>query len=304
MKSEKKTEIKVGITAFVAILLFVFIYGWAKNFSLNSAQQKLNVEFPTVAGLEHGDLVSVNGVRKGLVDDISSGDNSAIVTIKFTEDIELKEDATFSIMMLDLMGGKKIEINSGSANIPINFSKTHSGNFSGDISTAMATLSSVENDLVDVIKDLKLTLENVNYLFNSEGFLDNVKASAANLNDLTKNMNNLLKDNKKSIEEILANTKELTNKSNMLIENNEKQIYSILNNLDSTLISSNLLMGKLNNISNEIVNSENNIGKLLYDENLFNELVISLQQIKEMTTIINQQLKNGGLEVKADVDLF
>lgn len=304
MRSEKKTEIKVGITAFVAILLFVLIYGWAKNFSLNSEQLKLNVEFSTVAGLELGDLVSVNGVRKGLVDNITSGVNSAIVTIKFTEDVDLKEDATFSIMMLDLMGGKKIEINSGNTSVPINFSQTHSGNFSGDISTAMATLSSVETDLVEVIKELKLTLENVNYLFNSDGFLDNVKASASNLNELTRNMNTILKTNKKNFEEILENTKELTNKSNRLIDNNEKQIYSILNNLDSTLISSNLLVGKLNKISDEIVNSENNIGKLLYDDKLFDELVLSLQQIKEMTTIINQQLKNGGLEVKADVDLF
>lgn len=304
MKSEKKTEIKVGVTVFVALLLLVLVFGWAKNFSLYSEQQKLNVEFPTVAGLELGDLVSVNGVRKGLVDNITSGLNSAIVTIKFTEEIDLKEDATFSIMMLDLMGGKKIEINSGNTSVPINFSETHSGNFSGDISTAMATLSSVEKDLVEVIRELRLTLENVNYLFNSESFLENVKASAATLNDLTKNMNNILTSNKNVIEEILVNTKELTNKSNMLIDNNEKQIYSILSNLDSTLISSNLLMTKLNKISDEIVNSENNIGKLLYDENLFNELVISLQQIKEMTTIINQQLKNGGLEVKADVDLF
>ncbi len=168
----------------------------------------------------------------------------------------------------------------------------------------MATLSSVETDLVEVIKELKLTLENVNYLFNSDGFLDNVKASASNLNELTRNMNTILKTNKKNFEEILENTKELTNKSNSLIDNNEKQIYSILNNLDSTLISSNLLVGKLNKISDEIVNSENNIGKLLYDDKLFDELVLSLQQIKEMTTIINQQLKNGGLEVKADVDLF
>lgn len=304
MKSEKKTEIKVGITAFAAILLFVLIYGWAKNFSLNSEDKRLNVEFSTVAGLELGDLVSVNGVRKGLVDNITSGKNSALVTIKFTEEVELKEDAKFSIMMLDLMGGKKIEINSGNANAPINFTETQLGNFSGDISTAMATLSSVETDLVEVIKELKLSLENMNYIFNSEGFLDNVKSSAANLDNLTRNMNNLLITNKKSIEEILSNTKELTTKSNRLIDNNEKQISSILNNLDSTIINSNYLISNLNKLSDEVVNSENNIGKLLYDDKLFDEFVISLQQIKEMTSIINKQLKSGGLEVKADVDLF
>ena len=304
MKNEKKTEIKVGITAFAAILLFVLIYGWAKNFSLNSEDKRLNVEFSTVAGLELGDLVSVNGVRKGLVDNITSTTNSALVTIRFTEEVELKEDAKFSIMMLDLMGGKKIEISSGNANAPINFTQTQLGNFSGDISTAMATLSSVETDLVEVIKELKLSLENMNYVFNSEGFLDNVKSSAANLDNLTRNMNNLLITNKKSIEEILSNTKELTSKSNSLIDNNEKQISSIPNNLDSTISSSNYLISNLNKLSDEVVNSENNIGKLLYDDKLFDEFVISLQQIKEMTSIINKQLKSGGLEVKADVDLF
>ena len=304
MKNNKKTEIKVGVTAFAAILLIVIIYGWAKNFSINSESKKLNVEFSTVAGLELGNLVSVNGVRKGLVDNITSSKNSALVTIKFTEEVELKEDAKFSIMMLDLMGGKKIEINSGNANAPINFSETQIGNFSGDISTAMATLSSVETDLVEVIKELKLSLENMNYIFNSEGFLDDVKTSASNLNTLTENMNNLLVANKKSIEEILSNTKELTNKSNRLIDKNEKQIFSILNNLDSTIISSNYLINNLNKLSEEVVNSENNIGKLLYDDKLFDEFVLSLQQIREMTNIINKQLKSGGLEVKADVDLF
>ena len=304
MKNNKKTEIKVGVTAFAAILLIVIIYGWAKNFSINSESKKLNVEFSTVAGLELGNLVSVNGVRKGLVDNITSSKNSALVTIKFTEEVELKEDAKFSIMMLDLMGGKKIEINSGNANAPINFSETQIGNFSGDISTAMATLSSVETDLVEVIKELKLSLENMNYIFNSEGFLDDVKTSASNLNTLTENMNNLLVANKKSIEEILSNTKELTSKSNRLIDKNEKQIFSILNNLDSTIISSNYLINNLNKLSEEVVNSENNIGKLLYDDKLFDEFVLSLQQIREMTNIINKQLKSGGLEVKADVDLF
>lgn len=304
MNSEKKTEIKVGVTAFIALLILVLVYGWAKNFSIISENKMLNVEFSTVAGLELGDMVSVNGVRKGLVEKISSGNNSAIVTIEFKDEIELKEDATFSIMMLDLMGGKKIEINSGNSNNSIDFNKIYSGNFSGDISTAMATLSSVETDLVEVIRELKLSLENVNSVFNSEGFIENVKSSAKNLDKLTKNMNDLLIANRNNLTEILENAKILTEKTNNLIDTNEQQLFSVLNNLDSTLINSNALIGKLNNFSDEIVNSENNIGKLLYDEKIFSDLVISLDQIKEMTSIINKQLKSGGLEVKADVDLF
>ena len=304
MNSEKRTEIKVGITAFFALLIFVFVYGWAKNFSFNAENKMLNVEFSTVAGLELGDMVSVNGVRKGLVEKISSGVNSAIVTVEFKDTVELKEDATFSIMMLDLMGGKKIEINSGNSGNPIDFDKIQKGNFSGDISTAMATLSSVETDLVEVIRELKLSLENVNSVFNSEGFIENVKSSAVNLDQLSKNMNDLLLANKYNFTEILENSRKLTEKTNNLIDSNEKQLFSVLNNLDSTLINSNTLISKINKLSDEIANSENNIGKLLYDEKIFSDLVISLDQIKEMTSLINKQLKSGGLEVKADVDLF
>lgn len=304
MNKERKTEIKVGITAFLALLIFVFIYGWAQNFSFNSEKKLLNVEFSTVAGLELGDLVSVNGVKKGLVENIRSSTNSAIVTIEFIDALELKEDATFSIMMLDLMGGKKIEINSGNSTNHIDYSKLQKGNFSGDISTAMATLSSVETDLVEVIRELKLSLENVNSVFNSEGFIDNVKSSAANLEELSNNMNELLIANKNTFTQILENANKLTENTNDLIDANKEQLASLLKNLDSTISNSNVLITKFNRISDEVVNSENNIGKLLYDEEMFNDLVISIKQIKELTTIINEQLKSGGLEVKADVDLF
>ena len=68
--------------------------------------------------------------------------------------------------------------------------------------------------------------------------------------------------------------------------------------------SSNELILQLTQLSDETRNSQNNLGKILYDENLVNDLKTSLSQIKELTEIINSQLKSGGLEVKADVDLF
>ena len=36
MRNEKKTEIKVGITVLAGIVLFIFVYGWAKNYSVSS----------------------------------------------------------------------------------------------------------------------------------------------------------------------------------------------------------------------------------------------------------------------------
>ena len=57
MKDLRKTEIRVGITVIVGLLIFIWILSWAKNFSLSSNQKSLLVKFNSVAGLEIGDTI-------------------------------------------------------------------------------------------------------------------------------------------------------------------------------------------------------------------------------------------------------
>ena len=304
MTNEKKTEIKVGITILIALILFFLIFGWAKNFSVNSNEKLLKVRFNTVAGLEIGDLVTVNGVRKGLVNAISTDGNFALVEIKFKEKVSLKEDATFSIMMLDLMGGKKIVIDAGNSTNKLNFSKIQNGEFAGDVSTSMAMLSSVQNDLVDVIKEIKISLKGINKFVGDSSFIYNATSSIKSINNLSANLNRLILENREMVKDIIKNTKELTGKTNNFIDSNKVEIKKSIVNLNKTLQSSNDLMIKLNKLSDEITNKENNIGKIIYDKKLVEDIKTSFSEIKKLVKTVNKQLENGGLEVKADVDLF
>ena len=304
MNEEKKTEVKVGVTVLAAIIVFIFIYGWAKNIDLSSNDTNLIIKFETVAGLELGDLVSVNGVRKGLVNSIATKENYALVEVKFNEAVNLKQDATFLVMMLDLMGGKKIEINPGNSEIIINYDEIQVGKFAGDISTAMATLSSVETDLIEVIGELKTSLHNANKLFSNDNLTSNIISSMEQIKLLSTNLNQLIIQNKTVFNETIRNVGKLSESTSNLLNDNSEKVGSILIKFDSTLTASNILLENLNIFSKEITNSENNIGKIMYDEDLLNDLQISLKQIKELTKTINEQLKSGGLEVKADVDLF
>lgn len=304
MDKEKKTEIRVGLTVLIALILFGFIYGWSKNYSLSSNKEILKIEFPTVAGLEIGDLVSVNGVRKGLVESIISDGGKALVNIEFNEPVTLKSDATFSIMMLDLMGGKKIEIASGSSNELLDFSKKHNGKFAGDISTAMATLHSVESDLVVLLRELKTSIENLNNVTGNKNFAQNVNSSLSQLNKLTANMNAILTENREGFNDLLVATEKLVGNSNDFIEQNGSNINSLILGLDSAVIVSKTLITQMSTVIDETMQSNNNLGKFLYDEHIISDLKRSLKQINKLTKTINNQLENGGLEVKADVDLF
>jgi hypothetical protein len=46
---------------------------------------------------------------------------------------------------------------------------------------------------------------------------------------------------------------------------------------------------------------KNNAGKLLYDSKLFDQLKNTLEQLNELTKIVNKQLKNEGLNVKTHI---
>jgi hypothetical protein len=63
-------------------------------------------------------------------------------------------------------------------------------------------------------------------------------------------------------------------------------------------------MTKLNLFADETTGQKNNLGKILYDDSLYNNLRTTLRDVKTMTGIIIEQLNGEGLKVDANVDLF
>lgn len=304
MKDQSKTEIKVGIMVIVGTLVFLWILGWAKNFSFSANDIYLNVKFPTVAGLEIGDPVTVNGVRKGSVEDFKIESEDVIVKVKLDSDVELKKDATFAVSMLDLMGGKKINITPGQASETIDYHKIQEGEFHADIPMVLSMLGDMQQDLNGIIKDVKVTLTSLNNYLTDRELNENVRTSAANLKDLTHKLNMLIEQNQNELKQITSNTVQITSDAKELLRNNKEAIQSSVTDLQSILRRSDSLLTKLNSLADETTERKNNLGKLLYDEDLFNNLNSSLKDVKELTKIIIEQLKGDGLKVDANVDLF
>lgn len=304
MRDQRKTEIKVGITVFIGIVILLWVYSWAKNLTINAGRKELLIEFNTVAGLEIGDPVTINGVRKGYVDDIKISNSKVDVLVNLDPDVVLKEDAKFYVMMLDLMGGKKIEINPGVSQNLINYSINQKGEFLGDISTAMAALGSVESDLVDVIREIKISLSYINQSLADTQLNKDLKNSLMNLSILTNNLNTLIVDNKDEINKLLRNGIELTNSVNSLIESNKDTISLTINSLKQTLDKSQQLIAQLNDFFDKTNKGENNLGKVINDQEIIDDLKASMQQLKELMKLLLEQLKSNGIKVDANINLF
>jgi phospholipid/cholesterol/gamma-HCH transport system substrate-binding protein len=301
MKNQRRTEIRVGITVLVGIIVFLWILGWAKNFSITPTDNTVKVQFANTAGLEVGDPVTVNGVRKGFVEDISIKGEKVLVTMKISNDVALKEDANFGISMLDLMGGKKVEVNPGSSNNLLDYNQVQSGTFYADIPYVMSMVGSFQKDITSTISDLKVTLNSLNDYLGDRKLNNDIKASMSNLNEVTKKLNILIDENRNNLKQLTANTVELTEDTKNFFNQNKESFNASAKELQNVLVNSDSLITKLNRFTDEVRNKKNNLGKIIYDEKLYDNITQSLKQLNELTKIMIEQLQKDGLKVDANI---
>lgn len=304
MKDTRKTQIKVGLFTLLALIMLVWIMSWAKNYRLGAGQKKVTIRFESVNGLEKGDIVTINGVRKGSVDDIAISGNNALVYAVLDKDVSLKEDATFGVSMLDLMGGKKVEIKPGVSERELDYSAVQTGKFYADVPAVMAMLGSVQDDLVSIVKELQVTLKSTNKILADEAFNKDLKTSLANLSEISQKLNIMIDENRSNLKQLTANANDLSKEATAFLKNNKDNVQTSLEELQKVLKSTNELMGKVNRLADETTDRKNNAGKLLYDEELMKDIKASLQQVKELTKLLNDQLKDQGLNVDAHIKLF
>jgi len=299
MKEQRKTEIKVGITVLIGLVIFLWIFGWAKNISIRSSENFIKIKFKNVSGLEIGDPVTINGFRKGYVNDIIIRNNDLIVEAAIDNDVKIKEDAKYSIVMLDLMGGKKIDIEPGISENEIDFNKIQNGVFQSDIPSVMALLGSVQDDLVTVLKDVKTVLSHLNKVVSDDSFIKELRQLVNNINNLSNQMNVVISENRADINKLAKTASELTENTNNLILDNKESVGELINNFNVLSKETKDLLEKINSFTDETNKRQNNLGKILYDDELLTNLKSSIKQLEALTKILVEQLNSKGIKVDA-----
>jgi len=301
MKDQRKTEIRVGITVLLGVIICLWIFGWAKNFSLTPTENTLKVKFNNTSGLEIGDPVTVNGVRKGFVEDLKIDGENVIVTLNVDNNIHLKEDARFAVSMLDLMGGKKVEISPGTSPNEIDYTKIQEGLFYADVPQVMSMVGAFQEDFTSAISDIKITLTSLNNYLTDQKLNQDIKSSMSNLSEVTKKLNILIDENQNSLKQLTSNSAELTEEAKKFLETNKEKMNASIDELQSVLKNTDNLIVKLNKFTDEMNAKQNNLGKIIYDEKIYEDLTQSLKQLNELTKLMLQQLKEDGLKIDADI---
>ena len=301
MKSERKTEIKVGITTIIALIVFIWIMGWAKNFMKSSNNIEIKLSFDNVSGLEIDDDVYVRGLRTGFVKDISLDKNMILVIISVDENVDLREDAEFFLSTVDLMGDKKIEIIPGSSDDKLDFNIIQKGIFLPDLASMVSAVGEMKEDLTTIVDEVKISLSSLNSYLTDEKLKSDIKSSLKNLHILTSKIDLMLDENRNNISQITDNTAELSEDAKIFLRDNKEDLtYSIIK-MKEVFSKSDSFMTKLNYLTSETLESKNNLGKIMYDDSLIVEMKQTISNLRELVELMLQQLKDNGVKVDANI---
>lgn len=304
MRNTKSLEIKVGIVSTVAIILLVLGITFAGSFGLTANSNIIKIKFENSGGIKKSNPVSINGLESGSVLSVSPVADGVIIEALIPDNIILKSDATAIILLKEITGGKKIEINPGTSNSAFDLSSVLQGQSTADIGDLVAVLGDVSGDAVSLLKRLDTLSQAVNEILLDKDFSTALKNSVKNLDTISGKVKNILNDNERKIyttiddlSKIGKSIKDLLNENSPKVKIIIDELDAVLSNVDGLIETSNLtikevndFVGDLRKIINDINTTDNSINKLIRDEQFAKELDSAFINLK---LLLDQFQKNG-----------
>jgi phospholipid/cholesterol/gamma-HCH transport system substrate-binding protein len=243
-------EIRVGFIVALAIVIVVFGLRWLGGWRVGSERQEVELEFSNGGGLKRADRVLARGVFKGRVDDVRLTEHGVLVRVWIESDVILKEDASAEIETIGLLGGSRVLIEPGQSEKLYDFSRPIAGGSGADLGTLMVSASRILETTDEMLKTIS------NELLSADD-LERLRRIMSTLDEGTK-------DFKSSASEL----KKMLRTNGEAFARSMNQIESVTQSLDSLLVS--LQSGK------------GTAGKLLSDDELYEELVNGITELREL----------------------
>jgi len=284
---KRSKEVKTAVLALGTILLFIFGYSFLKGTNILDKDNTFFVTYDNVEGLAKASPVTINGLLVGKVKDITFLNNQGKLLVSFSvteSDFEFSKNSLVRIYSSGLLGGKSLGLypEYDPENRAVS-GDTLVGSVEDDMLVAVTkALGPLEDKVNNTLVTLDVLLHSITDILdpktraNLQNSITNLNTTMESLNDASSSLNGLLKENKGSLNNTFANLENMTTNFNSLSDSLSKletgKLFSELQNV----------VTRFDTITSALENGEGSMGKLLTDEQLYENLKGASKQLEEL----------------------
>lgn len=280
-------EVKTAILVLSGIALLFFGINYLKGENILSSSRVYFAEYDNVEGLANSTPVTINGLNVGKVIDIGfkqDGSGKLLVKLLVDNDYQFSKNSTAEVYETGLIGGKALAIVPAfdQAGVAEDGAFLKGAVKSGLTDLVNEKLSPLQNKIEGAMSSADTLLINLNDVLD-EQTKSNLKNSIAALTttinsfkNTSSSLNNLMKNNQDKIQSILTNAETATtNLTQMTASLSTSDLGQTVKNLESTLKNFDGILANLQN-------GEGSMGKLLKDDDLYNNLEGATQELQSL----------------------
>ncbi|UOU99537.1 MlaD family protein [Chryseobacterium daecheongense] len=278
-------ELKAGVIALLAIVGFVLLFQFMKGRSLFTTDNIFYAKYDNVEGLAQSSPVSINGLKVGQVDKIipqttKDGKIHFIVKVTIDNNFEFSKNSTLEIFEPGLMSGKEMRVNLMYGGPTAKDGDTLQGAFKLSMMNNLSSqVGPVKDQLQVVLHRVDSLMTNANQLVDTQNRAE-IKALLANLNKTVgalqttaASVNSLVGSNDPKLQKVLDDASLTMQSGKVTLDKYGNLAESIdTQKLNATIANLDTTVGKLNQVIVGIDNGQGSLGKLMKDEQLYNNL--------------------------------
>ena len=272
-------EIKVGVLVFAALVLLSILVFGVGEIRLFERGHQYNVIFDSSAGLNTGAQVRMGGVKVGSVNNIDfvdyEGKRRVLVTTLVRRDIVLHKKDRFKITMIGLLGDNYVEIEPGPS-------------VAGVIKPG-ATVKGAEVVGMDAMfKMVQEGLGSINEMLD-EPTVKSFKQTVQNVEVMSTDLTYILDQSREDINVTLDNLRSMSYRLDGMIARNEGNFDVTMDNLSMMSGDLRYTATSLRGIADGLERGEGSAGKLLKDDQLYDDLVDTTAEAKSLIRDVRER---------------
>ncbi|MFT7665758.1 MAG: phospholipid/cholesterol/gamma-HCH transport system substrate-binding protein [Patiriisocius sp.] len=280
-------EVKTAILAIGTILLFIFGYSFLKGTNLLDKNRMFFVTYDNVEGLAKASPVTINGLTVGKVNDIEFLNNQGTLLVSFSikePDFEFSKSSSVRIYSSGLLGGKSLGLfpKYDLKNMAVS-GDTLVGSVEDDMLVAVTkALGPLEDKVNSTLATLDVLLLSVTEVLdqktrvNLQSAISNLNATMVSLNGASSSLDGLLNNNTEKLDRTFTNLDEMAVTFNALSDS--------LATLEPgrLFLEFQSVVSRFNSIATGLEKGEGSMGKLLKDEELYENLEGASKQLEAL----------------------